>query len=66
MEDLPNANLLIAKNTTAGRGTRELNPKRFDAKEREAFRQADLKQLQTWKDKQAITVIPEKNVKEIP
>ena len=66
MEDLPDTNLLIAKNTTAGRGTRELNPKRFDVKEREAFRQADLKQLQTWKDKQAITVIPENRVKEIP
>ena len=54
------------KNTQAGRGTRELNPKAFDQSEREAFQQADVKQLNNWKAKDAITVILEKDAGAIP
>ncbi len=62
----PDVNVLAAKNQISGRGTRELNPKHFDASERKAFAQADRKQLKVWKEKKAITVIPESEVKKIP
>ena len=60
------AMMLQPKNTKAGRGTRELNPRQFDAAERREFDKADLKQLTTWKEKDAIEIIVESKVKSVP
>ena len=46
--EMPTVNFLVAKNTKAGRGTRELNPKYFNQEEKTAFDAADRKQLKTW------------------
>ena len=43
-------------NTKAGRGTRELIPRKFNPEERAAFDKADEKQLKTWLDKDAIEI----------
>ena len=53
-------------NTKAGRGTRELNPRKFSTEERVAFDKADEKQLKTWLDKDAIEIIHPSAVPKIP
>ena len=60
------ANVLEPMNTKAGRGTRELNPRKFSPEERAAFDKADEKQLKTWLDKEAIEVVHPNEVPKIP
>ena len=60
------ANVLEPMNTKAGRGTRELNPRKFSPEERAAFDKADEKQLKTWLDKDAIEVVHPNEVPKIP
>ena len=59
------ANVLEPMNTKAGRGTRELNPRKFNSEERAAFDKADEKQLKTWLDKDAIDIIHPNNVPKV-
>lgn len=63
---MPNFNVLQPKNMQAGRGTRELNPKRFDASEKAEFDKADAKQLQTWIDKGAIRILSAPEALHVP
>ena len=60
------ANVLEPMNTKAGRGTRELNARRFSPEERKVFDKSDAKQFQTWLDKDAIEVLSEREAKSVP
>ena len=63
-EDLPvpendpvMAMMLEPKNTVAGRGTRELNPKKFNPREKSEFDKSDAKEFNAWLDKGAVEEI---------